>query len=243
MSFSKIKLSLSFAIVLLSLAACGGGEKSKTTKSAALTSEADSLAYIMGVSVAQNLIKMDTSINLAVVAKAIAQYGEGKALMNDEDARMAYLRYIVHVEPERRRGYEDRYLAELAELDRTFTRTASGLTYRVVKIGNEKLMPRNVGDWVEFSYSVSRIGGEKIIDNKEVKSGYANFPKGLLEALKLIGAGGEIKAWMPSKLAYGDDGDEQLKVEPFETLLYEIKLSKMERNGTSNHKPAQRVNF
>ncbi|HBX90891.1 MAG TPA: peptidylprolyl isomerase, partial [Alistipes sp.] len=39
-----------------------------------------------------------------------------------------YLRYMNHTLPERARAYEEEFLAEVARTNRSFARTASGVT-------------------------------------------------------------------------------------------------------------------
>ena len=48
--------------------------------------------------------------------------------------------------------------------------------------------------------------------------------KGVQVSVRLIGRGGRIKAWVPSKAAYGPEGYPALKIAPNTTLYYEIEL-------------------
>ncbi len=243
MFFSKIKIVTLYAVALLTIAACGGTKSNKSTKleppTAALTSESDSLAYIIGMSVAQNLIKMDSMIDLSVVGAAIAQYGEGKPMFTPENARASYLKYKLHLEPERKRAYEEEYLLELSLKDRSYTRSKSGMIYNISVIGDQNLIPRNNGDWVELHYTISRMDNSNEVllstlnDELPLMGGLSTLPEGIKESVKLIGKGGKVTALVPSKLAYGEEGDESLGIEPFETLRYDIELSNVERNGAS----------
>ncbi len=230
-------------ITLLSLlvVSCGGGaSKPKKLEApvAVLQNESDSLAYVIGVSMAQNILKVDSLIDLTIVGAAIAQYGAGNSLFTAENARTAYLRYLLHVEPERQRSYEEQYLKELATKDRSYTRTRTGITYNISVIGNESVSPRNSGDWVEVDYTISRLDGEKIFstldDGEETLTGaLSSMPKGIMECVKLLGKGGEMSALIPSKLAYDSEGNEPLGIKPFETLRYDIELVDSERNAAN----------
>ncbi len=212
-----------------------------------LSSEQDSLAYIVGMNVANMLQKMDSTINLNVVCRAILEHGAGDAIMGESEAKESYLRYLLFVEPERRRGYEEQFLADLAKSDRNFTRTKSGLTYNIGVIGDEKLTPKGDNDWVTISYNISRVGGEQIYPTTKGEFATESFDTsemmaGVRESIGLIGKGGEIIAWIPSRLAYGEQGDEEHGVKPIETLLYKIKLVDVERNK-AQEKRAKNINF
>ncbi len=244
----KNRLIIAVALVAsLFTFSCSSSSEDSATKAAAnaaLTSESDSLSYIIGMNVAKQLQKMDSLVNYEVVCRAILDHSKGKALMSAEEARTQYVRYFLYVEPERRRSIEEKFLADLATGDRSFTRTPSGLTYNIEVIGDEKLQPKNQNDWVVMRYSISRVGGEQIYPivaaNAKIKTALkswavSDMPHGVAEAVKLIGKGGRIKAWIPSKIGYGEEGNEKLGVKPVESLFYEIELVDLDRNGAAKH--------
>lgn len=240
----------SLLVVMLFGAGCGSkSESHRAALDAGLNSESDSLAYIVGMNIAKQLEKMDSLMNYEVVCRAIMEHTSGEAVMSDDEARTHYIRYLLYVEPERRRSIEEKYLADLAAGDRTFTRTSSGLTYRVEVIGDEKMQPRGQNDWLTLRYSISRVGGEQIYpepdqteeseNQVEESEALSALPKGVQEAVKMIGRGGRIVAWIPSKLGYGETGDKQRGIEPIESVYYDIELVDVERNAASKHKKSE----
>lgn len=231
-------------LVVLMGASCssgGGSPKSKGVKmTSGLVNESDSLAYIVGMNIAEQLQKMDSMINYGVVCRAIMERSEGASLMSDDEAQVQYLRYLLHVDPERVRQYEEQFLADLATNNREYTRTKSGVTYNIEVIGDEKLQPKSSNDWVTMNFSISRVGGDKIYPAADSSEEYAtmeesinNLPSGIAESLKMIGKGGKIKAWIPSKLAYREDGNEEFGVEPTETIFIEIELANVEKGAAA----------
>ncbi|MFR9504232.1 MAG: FKBP-type peptidyl-prolyl cis-trans isomerase [Rikenellaceae bacterium] len=232
MNKSVISILTVISALLLS---CKG--ESKVVKSP-LAKETDSLAYVIGLNIADNLMAMDSTINVAVVCRAITERASSKALLTTDEARDYYLRYLTYVEPERRRGYEEQYLEDLVKANRDFTRSKSGLTYNISIIGDESLTPKGVNDLVSLRYTISRIDGEQIYSSYEAGDtlviGLKSLGAGVQESIKMIGKGGKLNAWIPSKLAFGDVGDTQLGVAPFETLYYEFELIDMERNGAQS---------
>ena len=76
-------------------------------------------------------------------------------------------------------------------------------------------------------------------DNREFYSTFAQgdtlrmrldeLKPGLQESVKLIGEGGRIVAWIPSKLAYGMDGNEEMNIPANSTLGFEMELFKLDK--------------
>ncbi|MFI3279753.1 MAG: FKBP-type peptidyl-prolyl cis-trans isomerase [Rikenellaceae bacterium] len=207
------------------------------TPVAQLATETDSLAYVIGVSIADNLMAMDSTINIAAVCRAITEQtsAKSKPLLSRDQAREYYLRYITFVEPERKRGYEEQYLEDLVKTNRDYTRSNSGLTYNITTIGDEEFTPRRVNDLVKMRYTVSRMDGEEIFSSyaqgDTLSMALKELLPGVQESVKMIGKGGKVNAWIPSKLAYGEDGDPTIDIEPFETLYFEMELIDMVVNG------------
>ncbi len=228
------KFIVSTLLVAATLISCKSEPKAVISP---LKSETDSLAYIIGMNIADNLLAMDSTINIAVVCRAIAEQSGSKSLFTSDDARDYYLRYLSYVEPERKRGYEEQYLEDLTKANRDFTRSKSGLTYNVAVIGDESLTPKGTNDLISLRYTIARVGGEQIFSSYErgdtLLIALKDLNKGVQESLKMIGKGGRVNAWIPSKMAYGEMGDQELDIDPFETLYYEMELVDMERNAAS----------
>lgn len=221
----------------------GAKVKSINHKAVGLASGRDSLAYIIGMNIAEQLQKMDSTINVGVVCRAIVEQSEGSAIMSREQARENYLRYTLYTEPEQRRGYEERFLADLAANNRSYTRTRSGLTYNINVIGNESNVAKGNNDWVVLNYTISRVGGEVIVADERVEGALSDLPLGVAESVKLIGKGGRIESWIASKLAYGEAGNPELGIEPIETLFYKIEVVDVEKNVAAKRKKELEVKF
>lgn len=234
---NKFRFPFSIIIIISSLISLFSCKSEPQTTITPLKSESDSLAYIIGMSVAENLIAMDSTINFAAVCRAMVDYGSSEALLSLDEARTYYLRYLTYVEPERKRGYEEQYLEELTKTNRDYTRSKSGLTYNIEVIGDESRTPRGVNDLISMRYTISRIDGEQIYSSFEAAdtlvAALKDLGEGVQESLKMIGEGGKITAWIPSRLAYGEYGDSLLRVQPFETLYYQMELVGMERNAAT----------
>lgn len=226
-----------FAVLSLLLlgVSCSGGEKRGVFS---LKNPTDSVSYIIGMNLADNLMEMDSTLNINIVCRAIADRVAGAEVFTDEQARNYFLKFHTYILPEQSRAIEEQYLTDLAKNQRRFTRTKSGLTYHIQEIGDEQHTPRYNNDLVKVRYSIYRIKGDTLyssyIQGDTIISSLDDMPEGIKEGLKMLGQGGKMEAVIPSKLLpYGEEGDSLLGVKPYETLRYEIELVEMEKYGAN----------
>ena len=218
----KILLILSAAALLAG--ACskksGGGVK--------LKSDTDSVAYVIGMNVGMNLLRMDSTMNVNAVCEGIRDVFRKAPKLSAADAETFYLRYVNYALPEKARAYEEQFLADIAKSNRSYARTSSGVTYTVTAVGDQNLIPTSDRDSLALRWVIRTADGGEIYSSYEkgdtVRSLLRDLRKGVQESVKLVGKGGRINAWMPSSAAYGADGDKQLGVAPNTTLYYEIEL-------------------
>ena len=67
----------------------GGGVK--------LKADTDSVAYIIGMNVGMNLLKMDSTLNVNAVCEGIRDVFRAGAKLSADDAEVYYLRYMNYV--------------------------------------------------------------------------------------------------------------------------------------------------
>ena len=214
------------ALVLLLAGACsknsgGGGVK--------LRNDTDSVAYVIGMNVGANLLKMDSTINVNAVCEGIRDMFRGNPRLSAADAETFYLSYVNYALPEKARAYEEQFLLDIAKSNRSYARTSSGVTYTVTDVGDQNQVPTSERDSVALRWVIRTAAGDEITSSYErgdtVRSLVRNLRRGVQESVKLIGKGGKINAWMPSSAAYGAEGDKELGVAPNATLYFEIDLS------------------
>jgi len=90
----------------------------------------------------------------------------------------------------------------------TFTKTASGLQYRVLREGKGK--KPTAANQVRVNYH-GWLDGGKVFDssyqrNEPISFGLNQVIKGWTEGMQLVGEGGMIELWIPSELGYGSRG-------------------------------------
>jgi FKBP-type peptidyl-prolyl cis-trans isomerase FkpA len=224
---------LLFAIALLPfMVACSEKPVAQPT-APTMQSSADSMSYVMGMNIGRNLIGVDSMLNVDMVCEGLRDAYKGEALLSDEEARMAYMKYMNYDNYERIKSFETQYLEEIRRNNRKFVATNSGLTYKVVELGDLKRAVRNNRDTMHICYRMLNMGGEVLDttyyrgDTLRIAAGAV--PKGLLEATKLIGKGGHIEAWLPSALGFGAEGCDSLGVKPNTILYYEMWLVDVEK--------------
>jgi len=110
-----------------------------------------------------------------------------------------------------------------------FTRTESGLRYKIYKKGIG-LYPKE-GQKVVLEYTINLIRGDVVYDSKKDGDkvfiiGQGDEPTGLQEVVQLMRVGARAKVILPSYLAYGLIGDEN-RIPSNASLFYDIYLKEV----------------
>ena len=209
--------------------ACSGGSKSVK----GLASSQDSLSYVVGMNLAYNILKMDSTLNADMVVAGINDMLKGEEKMSFEDAKYYFLAYHNYDVYERVRNYEEQFLKDLAASDNKIERTKSGLTYKVETLGDMNKMASGYRDTVAFTYRETNMAGEEVDPLSEradtLRNAVDRFLPGLSEGMKLIGEGGKISLWLPSSMAYGSAGDSEKGIKPNEMLRYDVQIVEVKK--------------
>lgn len=231
----KIKGLIVLSIVMAMM--LGSCSKS-AVKSVKMKSNEDSLAYALGTIYYNGLMADSLNLNPLMIAKAMLDGKDGKAVMTEESARDYIMVFVNAREREKNSKQADAnkvlykdYIAEneafLAKnKERSeVTVTASGLQYEVIRMGTgPKPTTDNV---VKVHYVGTLIDGTEF--DSSVKRGEpAVFPlsgviPGWTEALQLMPVGSKFRIYLPQSIAYGaNEAGDQIK--PYSTLIFEIEL-------------------
>ena len=217
------KYRLIAAAGLFLLGACSRG-----TGSMELRNETDSVAYVIGLNVGYNLQRMDSTLNVEAVCQAVRDVYARTARMTPDAARAVYLRYVNVSQPEQIRAYEEQFLEDFRKSNRSYAKTDTGLTYEVLEIGDESKTPRSDRDTVAIRFVAKTVDGKVVESSYErgdtTRTAVGDLMPGLRQSVRLVGEGGRMNVWIPSRLAYGAEGDKKLGVVPNATLFYEIEL-------------------
>lgn len=222
------------AVIALMLGSCGNS----ALKNAKLKTKEDSLSYAFGI-VNYNALTQDSLIlNPVLVAKAMMDGKDGKALMEDEIARsfiMAFINQRETAKAEQKAVLDKEVYKEYIAQNEAFLAqnkgkegvmtTASGLQYEVVKMGTG---PKPTAEsTVKVHYVGTLIDGTEF-DSSIKRNEPAQFPvsgviAGWTEALQLMPVGSKFKLYLPESVAYGANGAGEV-IKPFSTLIFEVEL-------------------
>ena len=209
------------------MAVCLWSGCSKKSGGVKLRTDTDSVAYVIGLNIGANLVKMDSTLNADAVCKGMLDYMSGRQLLSMEEAQTFYLRYVNYAVPEKIKGQERQYLDDVTA-DGSFRRSESGLRYDVRREGNAKRTISSDKERILLRCKVMRRDGGTAYSSYErgdTLSTYVDsLPAGLREGLKLVGAGGAVRMWSPAAWAYGSAGNDTLGVGANEPLYYEAEL-------------------
>ena len=191
----------------------------------------DTLSYIVGLNVGYNLIKMDSTLNVESVCQAIRDVYSVNPKMTMAEARDYYLgekTYFVH---EKAQAYQERFLTDLSKRDRKYVRTRSGVTYKILRLGDQSHTGSMTSrDTVAIVYKLTNEQGRVIVETDTLRESYRNLLKGLQEVVKLAGSGAHFNAWLPSKSAYDVEGNKELGIEANTMLNYDVEIIEIKYN-------------
>ena len=218
------KVVILSGVAALFLGACTstGGGSLKSTK--------DSLAYAMGLDMGSYIQNMDTmldaNLNLAVIAKAMQDVAKSDTSVMSKEAAYNFMReYYTVVKPRKDSIASAEFIAE-AEKGSNVKKTASGLLYEIVEMGDESVKPDSAST-VRVLYKMTDRKGKDLQNTYDSKDTANITLKGVIpgwaEGMQLVGKGGKIKLWLPSELAYGKQGRGQM-IPANSALYYEVDL-------------------
>lgn len=214
------------------LASCnsGGGKKAVD-----LTTFEDSASYAVGRTIGANLKadfeaqKVDDSFDKDLVVAGLADgLKSDSTKISKEEAQALVDRFFEQLNTKRA---EENKASGAAFLEKNkaeagVVTTESGLQYIVLKEG-EGDAP-TAADQVRVHYTGKLLDGE-VFDssyerNQPVTFYVRSVIPGWTEALQLMKPGAEYKLFIPSDLAYGENGNPRGGIGPNEVLIFDVKL-------------------
>ena len=195
----------------------------------------DKVSYSLGVDIGKTLQKFQLDLNEAALSQGIADVLQNKPMaMTDQELQatlqafqqkmMQKQQEAVSKKQEEMKGVAEKNKADGKKfLDDNSKKagvktTASGLQYKVIKEGSGD-KPKDA-DVVETNYRGTTIDGKE-------------FDRS--EALKMMPVGAKWELYVPSELAYGDEGYGD-DIAPGSTLVFEVELLSIKK-GAANTAP------
>ncbi|PKL23769.1 MAG: peptidylprolyl isomerase [Spirochaetae bacterium HGW-Spirochaetae-3] len=223
-----VLVAAAIAAISFSIVSCGAKDGAKD---AATGSKAD-VSYAFGVAIGSSLKDTGVEIDYAKFVDGMKDVIEkDKPSITMEDAQMtiqAAIMQAMQAVAARNSEAEAAFLAENGK-KAGVTTTASGLQYEVIKDGTGS--KPTLADTVRVNYVGTFIDGKQFDSSAESEEPVV-FPvamviPGWVEGIQLMPVGSKYKFYIPSMLAYGEQGS-QGGIEPNKTLIFEVELLAIE---------------
>ena len=208
--------------------------KPATPTVSAFKSNTDSASYGIGVRIAQNLKSQGfDGINQDLLKRAIGDVLQNKTLAIPDsliDASLeSYHKAAMDAKSAVAKKEGEAFLAANAKKPGV-TVLPDGLQYEVIKAGSDTTHPL-LTDKVKCHYHGTLING-KVFDSSVDRGEPITFPlngviKGWQEAVQLMTVGSKWKLYIPSDLAYGDQGSGPIPGNS--VLIFEVELLGIEK--------------
>ncbi len=234
------RFKLVFAICISLFIVCsnansfaGTKNSDKKQKTSAITSQNQKISYSLGYNIGKNLQK-DFKIDMDTFFKGFKDSHTKKTLLTEEEMKrniMLFQQQIREKQMKKIKSIAEKNKAEGAaflkknKTEKGVITLKSGLQYKIIKKGTgASPLPTST---VKCNYRGTTIDGKEF-DSSYKRGKPAEFKvdgviKGWTEALQLMKVGSKWKLFVPSNLAYGDNGAGRV-IEPGKTLIFDVEL-------------------
>lgn len=238
------KIILSASAVLLSLttmaqapATKASNKKVDVAQGIQLNNELDSVSYLIGRILGENVLRDLSNANKELVIKGLSdRLKDNPSICNDPQNKIISA-YFQKVETEKKailakegmKAREEGIVFLNANKTKTnIQSTPSGLQYEVVVLGKGE-KPKAT-DQVTVHYHGTTTEG-KVFDSSVDRGEPATFGlnqviKGWTEGLQLMPVGSKFKFYIPQELAYGEQSPSPA-IKPYSVLIFEVELLKI----------------
>ncbi|PKF72437.1 FKBP-type peptidyl-prolyl cis-trans isomerase [Chryseobacterium sp. PMSZPI] len=194
-------------------------------------------SYYIGLDIAQNMKRQGFPIDPDLLAQAFKDEFSDKPTLFPKEEMGTFLQGFMQKQNEKRQA-EAKVKAEenkkkgaefLAKnkLNKKIKTTASGLQYEVLKEGDGKTKP-TASNTATVTYTGKLMDGT-VFDStdknggKPIELNLSQVIKGWTEGIQLMSKGSKYRFYIPSDLAYGDNGAGGV-IPPGATLIFDVEL-------------------
>lgn len=221
---NKIGIGLAALMLAILVVTCSSSSDTVIKKVEKMDNQKDSLSYALGVLMGGNLAGKEVDIDEATFAAAFGATVRGEDLLLDQEGANQIVQDFFQKESVKE-GIN--FLADNAKRSEVTT-TASGLQYEVLQAG-EGAQPLAT-DEVTVHYTGKLLDGT-VFDSSVDRGEPATFPlnrviRGWTEGVQLMKVGAKYRFYIPSDLAYGDQGA-GADIKPGSTLIFDVELIKI----------------
>jgi FKBP-type peptidyl-prolyl cis-trans isomerase FklB len=201
----------------------------------------DSISYTLGADFGKNISGFGLEVNLDFFMRGAKDFFEKKELAFSEEETAQVLNKLQSIIAEKQQKAAKEQIEKIKQEGEAFLAenkknkdiitTASGLQYKILTKGNGKIP--TIQDTVVAHYTGSLTDGTVFQSSLEAGEPIS-FPvtgviKGWAEALQMMPVGSRWVLYIPSDLAYGDQGAGQV-IPPGAALIFEVELISIKKN-------------
>jgi len=235
-----MKKMISMAAVLLLVGCNAADDKTASGESVALDNENAKFSYSVGMDVGNSLKRLDEKLNMAAFDKGLSTALAGKeSELSAEDiieVKQAVLKRKQEefADKQKKTALENsstggKFLQENASAEGVKT-TESGLQYKVLTPSNGA--KPTAADIVKVNYE-GKLLDDTVFDSSYKRGEPVTFPlanviEGWKEGLQLMTVGSKYRLFIPSKLAYGEQGAGNV-IGPNAVLVFDVELLSIEQ--------------
>ncbi|KQS93700.1 FKBP-type peptidyl-prolyl cis-trans isomerase [Chryseobacterium sp. Leaf394] len=222
-----------FCVAIFSVSCAQKKDKQATDK----YTDDQKASYYIGLNIAQNMKNGGINVDADLLAQAIKEEMAGKPKLLPAEEMESFMQTFMQKQSEKKmseatakagenkkKGLE--FLAKNKQNAKVKT-TASGLQYEVVTEGDGKTKPKAT-DAVEVKYTGKLIDGT-VFDSTDKNGGapielnLGSVIRGWTEGIQLMSKGSKYRFYIPSDLAYGDQGAGGA-IPPGATIIFDVEL-------------------
>lgn len=223
-----------FCIALFTVSCAENSEKKDESK----YTDDQKASYYIGLSIAQNMKQEGFKVDADLLAQAIKEEMDGKEKLLPAEEMNTFMQTFMQKQQDKKqveagsqavenkkKGQE--FLAKNKSNPKVKT-TASGLQYEVLQEGDGKTKPK-ASDVVAVKYTGKLLDGT-VFDSTDKNGGepmdinLGAVIKGWTEGIQLMSKGSKYKFYIPSDLAYGDQGAGGA-IPGGSTIIFDVELA------------------
>lgn len=196
-----------------------------------LNTEDQKFSYGMGQSVGANLVQqgIDKELELDTFISGISDSFAGEMKISPEEINAVLSKKFNELKSKEANAIKEvgeNFLAENAKKEGV-TVLPSGLQYEIISSGDASGEKPTLSSQVTTHYTGTLINGN-VFDSSVERGQPATFPvggviAGWTEALQLMVPGDKWRIYLPSEIAYGEQGA-GADIPPHSTLIFELEL-------------------
>lgn len=221
--------------------------KGNSKQTTLLQNKMDTISYIIGADIGANLKKSNIDVKAEALVKGLTDAAAGIDTLISDALKQKYIMDFqneMQAKAQQQQGEEaaknklaGEAFLEMNKKNADVKVTASGLQYKILKEGNGP-QPKAT-DEVEVNYEGKLIDG-KVFDSSYERGQPVSFPlnqviPGWTEGVQLMKQGSTFEFYIPSALAYGEQGSRSIPGNS--TLIFKVELLNIKAPAPAEQAP------